>query len=120
MANFAPGDRVGMYSQPNFGNPSVRWSTVERVTKTQYVLTNGLRYRREDLREVGRDRWGSNELIAADDPRATMAAKAQERQALVTALWSAWEGWHRDRRATPAQVALAAQALVDYDQSVTP
>ena len=119
MSDFEAGDCAALYRAGSWGLPSVHRVTIDRVTATQYVLSNGDRYRKSDLREVGTDRYYSPELVALDDPRLASAAKAQERQRLVNAVSAASDKWARDRRSTPTDLAAAAQALVDYDVEAT-
>lgn len=115
MSTFEAGDRAALYRAGSWGLPSAHQVTVDRVTATQYVLSNGDRYRKSDRREVGRDRYNSPELVALDDPRLARAAKAQERQRLVNEVAAASDRWARDRRTTPTDLTAAARALVDYD-----
>lgn len=47
----------------------VTTTTIERLTKTQIVLTNGTRFNRETLRRVGSSNsWHSTRLLPIDDP----------------------------------------------------
>lgn len=64
MEHIKPGDRVLAGH-----HPSDKIATVERVTKTQIILRNGSRYRREDGREMGRDIWSRGYVhdITEDD-----------------------------------------------------
>ena len=55
MEHIKPSDRVLVRKRLNDDI-----ATVERVTKTQIILTNGTRYRRSDGTEVGRDVWSGS------------------------------------------------------------
>ncbi len=82
-----PGERPDNWPQPGdtvvtlLGN----WrgiyttSTVERLTKTQIVLTNGDRYRLDDLRRVG-DRYADSGLMHPDSQRAVEARAEHDLQ----------------------------------------
>ena len=74
MSDFEAGDCAAVYRAGSWGLPSVHRVTIDRVTATQYVLSNGDRYRKSDLRKVGTDRYYSPELVALDDPRLASAA----------------------------------------------
>lgn len=64
MEHIKPGDHILVRNELNDGI-----ATVERVTKTQIILTKGTRYRRSDGREIGRDTWsaGCIDDITEDD-----------------------------------------------------
>lgn len=48
---------------------NIKSETVERVTKTQIILTNGARYRRADGYPVGRSgSWNAERIQNPDDP----------------------------------------------------
>lgn len=115
---FSAGDKVAIRSSIGWHGLHISHTTIERVTKTQYVTKTGRRFRRTDLREVG---GGSSyrpadKLIAADDPVVAEVARKEARQSLVTAVRNAYDKWvqYRDHKA-PVDLIAAAQALVDFD-----
>jgi hypothetical protein len=63
------GAQVAEYSS-HIMRANARITTIERLTKTQIVLANGVRYNRTTMRPVGDTSYRS-ELIPADDPRVT-------------------------------------------------
>ena len=115
MSEFNVGDKVAIYTANHWGIPRVTPTVIEKETKTQYVLTNGARYRKDDCREVGVDRYRSSLLIALDDPRIAEAQKQRQRQALVNSLSSAYDKWYRDRRVSPIELVATARNLADWD-----
>lgn len=73
-----PGAQVATIGRGYDRNPWL--STIERLTKTQIVLSNGRRYHRKNRRPVG-DYYGP-ELMSVDDPQVLDALARQELSAL--------------------------------------
>lgn len=68
------GARVAEYTSGNHEN-SVRFATIERLTTTQVILSNGRRYNRTTLRRLGQTYGATLEDIASERVKAAYAAK---------------------------------------------
>lgn len=102
------GAKVALYIH-GYDRDSVRIATVERLTKTQIVLPEDRRFRREDLVEIGqRGTWDPQaaELMRVDDPRVIDVRAGQRIRGLVAAVERATTG--RIVTLATARTALAA------------
>jgi len=63
-----PGDEVIVSSSGHIRKDYI--ARIERLTKTQIVLDNGIRYRRKNGIMVGSDRWCSSSLVEYNEKRA--------------------------------------------------
>lgn len=88
--------------------------TIDRLTKTLIVLSDGSRYRKDDMREVGQDVYHSDLLISADDPRVARAQEAMRVQALRNAALAAVNDFRVNAGDSKAKARVAAAALLAY------
>lgn len=74
-----PGVKVAEFNHRGFEPNIIAITTIERLTPTQIVLTNGNRYNRAKLTRVGDDPYRSPKLVSTDDQS---VRDAQARRAL--------------------------------------
>jgi hypothetical protein len=83
------GAQVAVYSTGHRGT-RVRFCKVERLTKTQIVMADGIRYRRDTLRPVGDSasewRTETTELLPVTDPRVIDARAAARMRNLAATI----------------------------------
>lgn len=101
MGDWQPGDRVAVLSGAPYGGHRVDVATVERVTATQVVLEGGTRrFRRDDGREVGKQRQGGYGMVAElrplDDPQVRQLRAEQAVNGLVRRIERARDAHKRE------------------------
>lgn len=110
----AEGAKVALYRFRAWGPADVRYTTVAKLTRTQIVLDNGDRYRRDNLHAVGGS-YSSPSLLPADDPKVTEALREQRFRDVLSAVKREAEKVRTDHEPREALVVLDELARVVAD-----
>lgn len=118
-----PGAEVAVFRSPTFADPSAALTVIERVTATQAITADGVRWINvnsagaAELHPSGENRYHSPQLILADDPRAVDAQilrNVREAARRTNQVLEAWSHRRRDAELvaefTEAVAELAAAA----------